>query len=295
MPNPTQDISNIFRIDYSNRVKQAYQRMGSLLMHTVTKENDVQGSSFRFRRSGLLEATTKNANGVFTASTLGFDERPCLLEETGVFSYSNKFTPKPSGIDEQNKIAKEQASGLGRKTDSYIINAVSESAIVDANNIGAKDADAGTNGKLTLDRVFEATELLEESDVNCMKWAIVSPKAWSDLERIDQFSDADYVGNDKLPFVYRGFGFVKKWHGFMWTQHTGLNKFGASGSDAGSTECLFYATDAVGLATGYGMETHFDWENDRNATSIMTAMYQGATDIDPKGIVRVYTSNANNR
>ena len=114
-------------------------------------------------------------------------------------------------IDERRVVASAGAYALGRKTDELIINAMT------ATTQNSGDYSTG----LTKAIVLGALEKLNENDVpdDGRRFAVVGVKQWNELLAIDEFSSAEYVGDD-LPFINGGE--VKRWLGITWLMHNGL-------------------------------------------------------------------------
>ena len=178
-----------------------------------------------------------------------------------------------TNIDERQVIANAGAYALGRKTDEMIITALgtaSTNTIADA-NIG-----------LTKDKVLEAFETFGEADIpdDGQRFAIIGWKQWSDLLQIEEFVNADYIGEGALP--YANITQAKMWLGTTWIPHSGLP------IDVNDIrECYFYHKTAIGHAVGSDIETDITWHGDRAAHFVNNMMSQGSTLIDGTGVVTI--------
>ena len=101
--------------------------------------------------------------------------------------------------------------------------------------------------------------MLGEADVpdDGERYAIIGWKQWSDLLDIDEFANADYVGDDELP--WKGTQ-AKRWLGTLWMPHSGLTKDGS-----GVRYCYWYHKTAIGHAVGKDVTTDVTWHGDRAA------------------------------
>lgn len=136
----------------------------------------------------------------------------------------------------------------------------------------------GSTGGLTRDKVLAAFEAMGEADVpdDGQRFAVVGWKQWSQLLTIQEFANADYVGDDELP--WKGTQ-AKRWLGTLWMPHSGLPKNGDT------RKCFWYHKTAVGHAIGSEVKTDITWHGDRAAHFINNMMSQGACLIDPTGVV----------
>ena len=76
--------------------------------------------------------------------------------------------------------------------------------------------------------------MLGEVDVpdDGQRFAVVGWKQWSDLLNIEEFANADYVGDDDLP--WKGTQ-AKRWLGSLWLPHSGLPKLDGVRTASGTT------------------------------------------------------------
>ncbi|MBL6945705.1 MAG: hypothetical protein ISR47_03610, partial [Rhodospirillales bacterium] len=186
----------------------------------------------------------------------------------------DKLDELKSNINEHSVVSKAGAYALGRKTDELIV--------AELETIVSQDyiAGAGTDG-LTKAKVLTAFEMLGEADVpdDGQRYAIVGWKQWSDLLDIQEFANADYVGDDALP--WKGTQ-AKRWLGALWMPHSGLIK---DGSDV--RNCYWYHKTAIGHAIAAEVKTDITWHGDRAAHFINNMMSQGSKLVDKTGIVRM--------
>ena len=115
------------------------------------------------------------------------------------------------------------------------------------------------------------------------RYAVVGWEQWSQLMAIDQFSRAEYVGENDLPFP-NGVT-AKRWLGFMWFAHSGLTETNGSGA-SGTThrECFAYHRDAVAHAIGTDITSNMQYHNDKDSYFVLNKMQQNAVLIDAEGV-----------
>ncbi len=265
-------ISNAFVKQFEREVHESYQRMGSKLRNTVRTVNNVKGSSTTFQKVGKGVATTKSTHGMVPVMNLDHTSVECTLSDYYAGDWIDRLDELKVNIDERQVIANAGAYALGRKSDELIINALDSSTtnIVSANNTG-----------ITRDKVLEAFETLGDTDIpdDGQRFAVVGWKQWSELLKINEFANSDYIGSDELPWQGTQ---AKEWLGTTWIPHSGLP------IDAGGVRsCFWFHKTAIGHASGSDVQTDITWHGDRAAHFVNNMMSQGATLIDENGIVKI--------
>ena len=197
-------IDQAFIKQFEREVHQAFQRQGSKLRGTVRMVNEVNGSSAVFQKVGKGTASTKSTHGMVPVMNLSHTSVECTLQDF----YAGDW------VDRLDELATASAN-----------------IITDANT------------GLTKDKVLEAFETFGENDVpdDGQRFAVVGWKQWSELLKIDEFVNADYIGSDNLP--YSSMTQAKMWLGTLWIPHSGLP---IDGSDIRSC----YHKNALGHASG---------------------------------------------
>lgn len=265
-------LSNSFVKQFEEEVHQAYQRLGSKLRGTVRTVSNVKGASTTFQKVGKGVASTKSTHGMVPVMNLDHSAIECILEDYYAGDWVDRLDELKLNTDERMVIANAGAYALGRKTDELIINAL---------DTAADNVIADNNTGLTKEKVLEAFELLGESDVpdDGQRYAVIGWKQWSDLLAIDEFSSADYIGQDALP--WKGTQ-AKEWLGTIFIPHSGLPIDGS-----GVRSCFWFHKTAVGHASGEDVNTDISWHGDRAAHFVNNMMSQGAVLIDQGGIVKI--------
>ncbi len=264
-------IDQAFVKQFEREVHEAYQRQGSKLRNTVRTVGNVKGASTTFQKVGKGTASTKSTHGMVPVMNLAHSSIECLLEDFYAGDWVDKMDELKINHDERQVIASAGAHALGRKTDELVIDAL---ATASTNTI----ADANTG--LTKDKVLEAFEIFGDTDVpdDGQRFAVVGWKQWSDLLQIEEFVNADYIGNTELP--YSSITQAKMWLGTIWIPHSGLPV------DAGGVRsCFYYHKTAIGHASGSDVQTDVTWHGDRAAHFVNNMMSQGAALVDDTGIV----------
>jgi hypothetical protein len=275
MPTSTQ-IDAVFTKQFQSEVKEAYQRHGSKLRPTVRSKTGVTGTSTFFPKVGKGTAAAKTRHGAVPVMNLEHAQVECILQDYYAGDWIDRLDEFKADIDERSVIANAGAYALGRKTDELIIAAL-DTGTKEA--IGTASGTTDTDG-LTRAKVLLAFEMLGAGDVpdDGQRFAVVGWKQWSQLLQIDEFSSAEYVGTDELP--WKGTQ-AKRWLGALWMPHSGLTKSGAL------RYCYFYHKTAIGHAAAAEVETDVTWHGDRAAHFVANMMSQGSVLVDDTGVVRM--------
>lgn len=261
-------VDQAFIKNFEAEVHVQFQQMGSKLRNTVRTKNNVIGASTTFQKVGKGVASTKARHGKVPVMNLDHDPVECVLLDYYAGDWIDQLDELKTNINEQQVVARAGAYALGRKTDELIIG-----QLTTAQAVAGSDNDA-----LTKEKVLAAFEMLGEADVpdDGQRFAVVGWKQWSDLLAIDEFSNANYIGEDELP--WKGTQ-AKRWLGTLWLPHSGLPK------ENGVRRCFWYHKTAVGHGIGSEVKTDITWHGDRAAHFVNNMMSQGACLIDPAGVV----------
>lgn len=263
-------IDQAFAKQFEREVHESYQRQGSKLRHTVRVKNDVRGSSTVFQKVGKGSASTKARHGKVPVMNIDHTPIEAQLVDYYAGDWVDHLDELKINIDERQVLANAGAYALGRKTDDLIIAAIDQAT---------SEAGSGSDG-LTKAKVLEAFELMGEADVpdDGQRFAIIGWKQWSDLLDMPEFANAEFVGDDNLP--WRG-SQAKFWLGTMWLPHSGLPLAG------GVRTCFWYHRAAIGHAVGQEVVTDITWHGDRAAHFVSNSMSQGAALIDTDGVIKL--------
>lgn len=254
--------------NFEAEVHVQYQQMGSKLRNTVRTKDSVVGATTTFQKVGKGTASTKARHGMVPVMNVDHEPVECILQDFYAGDWIDKLDELKTNINEQQVVARAGAYALGRKSDELIIAELAKSTTV---------AGVNTDG-LTKAKILTAFELLGEADVpdDGQRYAVVGWKQWSELLNIEEFANADYIGDDELP--WKGTQ-AKRWLGTLWLPHSGLPKA------ASVRSCFWYHKTAVGHSVGADVRTDITWHGDRAAHFVNNMMSQGACLIDPNGVV----------
>ena len=261
-------IDQAFSKQFEREVHEAYQRQGSKLRATVRVKNGVRGSSTTFQKVGKGAASTKARHGIVPVMNVDFSAIEATLVDYYAGEWVDQLDELKTNLDERQVLANAGAFALGRKTDELILEALKTATQV---------AGQGTSG-LTKEKVLQAFEMLGEVDVpdDGQRYAVIGWKQWSDLLSVAEFANAEFVGDEQLP--WRGTQ-AKVWLGTLWMPHSGLPMEGSV------RQCFWYHKSAIGHAIGQDVKSDITWHGDRAAHFISNSMSQGAALIDEDGVV----------
>jgi len=266
-------IDQAFVKQFEREVHEAYQRQGSKLRNTVRTINNVKGASVVFQKVGTGAASTKSTHGMVPVKNLDHSNTVVALEDYYAGDWIGRLDELKTNIDKRQVIANAFAHAMGRKTDELIINALSA-----ATQTTIADSNAG----LTKAKILEAFENFGEKDVpdDGKRFCIIGWKQWGDLLNLEEFVNADYVGENALPFA--SITQAKMWLGTIWIPHSGLP---IDGNDIRS--CYWYHKTAIGHAVNADVQTDVIWRGDRAAHFINNMMSQCAALIDEAGVITI--------
>jgi len=279
-------VSTAFVKQYESDVKDVFQREGGYLRPAVRMKTGVVGTSTTFQKVGQGIATTKARHGVVTPMNQSHTAIECTLSDFYAPDWVDKLDEAKMNIDEKAAIARGGAWAIGRKVDDQILTAL----------------DATTQSAVTLTVTSRAAirasfagfvEAVWANDVpnDGMVFGTLTPRAWSQLSLLDEFSSADWVGADNQPYKtgMMTSGRFKDWNGVKWVMHTGSPGKGTSGA-----KCFVWHKMSIGYAAGAyaGNNAENDqisadiwWSGERQSWLITHTMSGGAVLIDDLGVI----------
>lgn len=270
-PAATNTIDVAFVKQFESEVHLAYQRFGAHLLGTVRRKDNVKGYSTTFQIAGKGVAGTKTRNGQVPIMNIAHSNVECILVDRYAGEYIDKLDELKVNHDERMIASKSIAGALGRASDLDIT--------AEFENVsGATSATSG----ITLPKIEEAFEALGENDVpdDGQRYLVVSPQGWTDLMGLTSFSDADYVGQNDLP--YKGYAnTMKHWFSFYVFMFSGLTKASTQRTS------LAYHKSAMGHASGADITLDITWQGKEQANLAVGSMSRGAKLIDTLGAYKI--------
>jgi len=280
----SQSVDQAFVKQFEADVHTAYQRKGTLLRGMVRIKNGITGLSTTFQKVGKGTASTKTRHGLVPVMNIDHTPVECILEDHYAGDFVDKLDELKIMHEERLVTAQAGAWALGRKTDDLIIdNGLSNGT----NQVLATlqdDRTIGASTGMNVGKALEAVNKLADRDVPVGDgdlFAALSPKAWTQLLRFDEFADADSVGETQLPFPGLGLVENRRWAGVTWIMHSGLPLAAAIRST------FMWHRTAIGHAIGADVTSDITWEGTRAAHFVNNMMSQGSCLIDDDGVEEI--------
>jgi Phage capsid protein len=279
-------VSTAFIKQYEQDVKDVFQREGAYLRPAVRFKSGVVGSSTTFQKIGSGTATTKARHGVITPMNQTHTAIECTLQDFYAGDYVDKLDEAKINIDERGAIARGGAYALGRKVDDQILTAL-DATTQGTITITVTSIAAIRSGFVTFVEALWSNDIPNDGQV----YAAITPRAWSQISLVQEFSSADWVGGDGLPFRegMMTSGRWKDWNGVKWTMHTGCPNKGLS-----TAKIFAWHKNAIGYGAGAfagnnaendSIKADIWWNGERAAYWVNHAMSGGATLIDDLGVI----------
>lgn len=272
-------INQAFITKWNSDLKRDYARTISYFRGTVRTDGEVNGDKVRFQKLGTISMTTKARNGEIPISNPAHSYVDCTMADHYARSVIDKLDLSALNIEVRNNYMRNFLEAANRKTDEIIITALDADATVTEGNYG---------GAFTRNLVLEINEELDSNDVprDGRRFCAITPKQWAHLMTYPEFSSADYVGPDDLPFKKQGMP-VRTWCDLHWMVHTGL-----TGRGTAQVKCYAWHMDAVGFGIKDDIQTQWDWNQGMFGWDGAVALGMGAKIIDTNGVVQVRVTDA---
>lgn len=262
-------IDTAFVEEFEQGVHLAYQRMGSKLRNTLRTRDGVQNKT-TFQKMGKGSATQKDRHGQVSPMNLSHDTVSVVVEDWFAGEWVDELDTLRINHDEMLVAQESGAAALGRKTDEQITTALNTTTTTQ----DSTSANIDLAFALQLMETFGNNEVPDDGQ----RHAVVAWQHWSQLMNITEFTRADFVGQDQLPFP-AGMT-AKRWLGFMWFPHSGLPI-----PSAGQHTAFAYHRDAAAHVIGNDVESNMQYHNDRDSTFVLNKMQMNAVLIDEDGVV----------
>ena len=261
----TPSIDTSFIEEFESGVHMAYQRQGSKLRNTIRTVNGVKNKT-TFQKIGKGFATTKARHGNVAPMNLSHTNVSVTLEDYFACELIDDLDQLRINHDEMLVAQQSGAYALGRKTDELILSAMDATT----NNLNE------TSNGVTLAWAFSLMEAFGNNDVpdDGQRYCVVGWEQWSQLMDLDEFSRAEYIGTEQLPF--QNAITAKQWLGFMWFPFSGLDSINADAD----RKCFAWHSSSVGHAIGADVSSSMQYHNDKDAYFVLNKMQMNATLID---------------
>jgi len=250
----------------------AYQRLSAKLRPTVRTKTGIVGKQTTFQTIGKATASQKARNGEVSLNNIDHTPVPCTLQDWYSAELVDKLDELKINHNERQAVATSLAAALGRKDDELITNVMTAATVASGN-------ETVDTGGMTLPKCETVFEAMGNADVpdDGQRYLIVGPQQWTDLMNISQFSNADYIGGDELPYPMIGYA-AKRWFSFIVMPFSGLPKAGNVRS------CFAYHSSAVGHASQADISLDITWQGKNQGHLFVGSMATGACQIDAAGL-----------
>lgn len=258
---------------YSREFVQAYQQEQSWLRGTVMTEGSVNGNTFVFNISGVVEAAKKRgSNGLIPYGSDGQTTASCTLEEYfGHPVRKTNFNIMSSAPNQRDQMQKDGVKSINFTTDQMILTQLATTT----NTFNSGNAATLDFANMTkwVTGLF-ANRVPNDGEV----YGLLTPTAWGKAMQINAFSSGDWV-SDK-PFMK--WVQWRSWLGVKWAMHTEL-----PGTGGATAVNFIYHKSACGhgindgdfkTAIGYNEEHDYSWAYSRS--------YQGAKLLQNGGVYK---------
>jgi hypothetical protein len=272
MPAPT--IDDAFIQKFNRDVHLEFQQRGSLFRTLVRTDAEVMASTLRFQKLGTITVGSKARNGTIPISNPGHTHVDVTMLDRYAATLIDKLDLTKLNIDVRSGYVENMTAGFARETDDQIV-----AAFV----AGATQTQGSFSGGITRNVALLSREQLDVnnvfSDGRC--YCAVTPRQWSYLMTIDQFTREEYIGYDQLPWKQQGFQ-MKLWNRVYWFVSTRLPGTGTS-----QAKCYMWHKTAVGHGINAEVDITWDWENLMKGWSGAGSMSMNGVVIDARGIVEI--------
>ncbi len=274
-------ITSNFATIYDAKVKTAFQAESKL--KGMTRMEMIEGNKHSFP---IIEAGKSNVS--VPGALREYGENNDSNAEAVIVDYESPYLiPKEHAAkvkyNPKDEYSQKAAKAIGRRCDQVIIDAIDTGAH-SLLSIGA-DFGADDPTQLSLAKFARATAILNACSVPMEGRKMAIPaSALEQLHQLEQFTNKDYEAYNVLKT-----GGIANWFGFDMVL---ISEFGdLDGLPADSTitdgkrvrSCLFWHTDAVGLAVNQNITSDIDWIPERQSFQALSSYGAGAVVIDIKG------------
>lgn len=270
---PTIDVA--FIEEYNADVHLTFQQLGSRLMNT-TRKGAVRAKTVYWQIFGALAAQSKTRNAQHTFIDPEHTQASAAMVDWYVPTLIDDLDLLKLNIDEKNTHARAHVGALGRKVDDVLIAAMTAGA--NATDLGGVTFAWTYEMMMNVITTFQVNEVPDDGQRFCA----VHPYAWSQMLKIAEFANADYVGQEFLPF--KGGMTAKMWMGVIWMPLPNIAWSTGGGNALNVASNLAWHQSAVGHGVNKEIDTQWDWENTYSAWSCVSSMSLGASVIEDTGV-----------
>jgi len=271
-------IDVAFVEEYNSDVHLLYRQMGSRLKNT-TRKGTIMAKSVYWQKFGHLTAQQKTRNAQHNFIDPEHTRVKADMADWYVPTLIDDLDLLKLNIEEKNAHVSAHVAALGQKTDEIIIAGMEAGA--NATDLGDAAGAWDYDMFMSVLTTFQVNEVPDDGNRFCA----LHPYAWSQALKVPEFANADYVGQENLPF--RGGMTAKYWMGTLWFPLANVTHGTAGGNPANVSTNLAWHRSAMGHAVNKEIDTNWDWENTYSAWSCVSCMSLGVSAIDDQGLYKV--------
>jgi hypothetical protein len=275
---PTIDVA--FVEEYNADVHLKFRQMGSRLMN-MTRKGTVMAKSVYWQVFGHLVAQQKSRNQPHTFLDPEHTKVKADMADWYVPTLIDDLDMLKLNIDEKQAHQAAHVAALSKKADQIVLDAMY--AGKNATDLGNPANAFDYEHAMSVVTTFNVNEVPDDGQRFCA----LHPHAWAQFLKVPEFVNADYVGQDQLPF--KGGMSAKLWMGVLWMPLPNIYLGDGAGAEVAPTGALDTLNVANNIAwhksvVGHGVNkeisTEWDWENTYSAWSAVSSMSAGAKVID---------------
>lgn len=277
----TQSLSDVAVKQFSDNFMNTYQAKVSLIKDTVQVRRGVTGNAYEWKIIGGADLNPRTS----PSSKVPQDDVTHVPKIASKLDFilglpSDIFQQAEVNASERDALAREHANAIARREDLFVINALNASTTT--NTIAA----GGAN--MTLDKIIETAEFLNENNVDGMgrHFAIHSSQL-SAMLKLEKLTSSDY--NNVKALVA---GEINTFMGFIW--HVFGNRFHhKTGANMGLPKtgndrtCFAWHNLSAGVAYYIDPVVTIDWDPTIQSWVTISKMSAGSIPILDEGIVKI--------
>jgi hypothetical protein len=269
MPLPSIDVA--FVEEFEAGVHLAYQRMGSKIRGTVRTKSGVKNKT-TFQKVGKGQAGDKPRNGLVPVMNLDHTNVNVTVVDKYAAEYIDDLDELRINHDEKQVAMMSGAAALGRTTDDQLITAMRTTTNTESELVNGMTFDFA----LTILKNFGNRDVPDDGN----RYVALTWDNWAQLLKVQEFTNADYIGADELPLVKAGTQAIR-WMNMVWYPHSGL-------PDSGVNKVgLAYHSTAVGHAIGADVSSNMSYIAERDSWLVCNKMQMNAVLIDENGCIEL--------
>lgn len=258
----THSVSAHFKTEFDDGVRHVFQQEASKLLPMIRNKRVNPGEAAKFFVAGSGTAAPKTRhndvpvmNGDRTNVTVSMDTY-----------YAGEWIDEEDldamAPDDRDTAQRSAAMALGRKVDEIIIDALNTTSVT---AIGDYSAPMSVALAQEARRAALRAEWPQDDRWICA----LDPDSYLHMETFKQFSNAEWVGGDDLPF--KSNMKMRYWNGIWWLPINGL----PLSSTDNRKNFLFHGPSVLG-AVGRDVTTTISWENTKSAFFVNGRVRVGA-------------------